>query len=83
MFVGKYSKKFQQLRPDIAIESGLLNQIKSIRKPDFNGREIRNIFQTSVALAQQGGDGRMILSYSYVKRAVALSRVFHEYMDKT
>ncbi|KAF2453269.1 hypothetical protein BDY21DRAFT_293312 [Lineolata rhizophorae] len=55
-----------------------------VRAVKWNGREIRNAFQTSVALAEQeedkDGEGRVILKESHVRNIVRMSGAFKKYL---
>lgn len=57
------------------------------RAVEWNGREIRNAFQTAVALAQyqarKDGKKQVVLEADHLKRVVKMSRLFKEYITST
>ncbi|KAF2473443.1 uncharacterized protein BDR25DRAFT_282983 [Lindgomyces ingoldianus] len=58
---------------------------KEVRAVKWNGREIRNAFQTAVALAEVEDSkddlGRTILSPEHIKQIVHMSSAFKKYLD--
>ncbi|KAI6306758.1 hypothetical protein MCOR34_007871 [Pyricularia oryzae] len=57
---------------------------KEIRDLEWNGREIRNAFQTAVALAEfeseLDADGRIVVKHDHLRSVVELSRDFKSYL---
>ena len=61
---------------------------RELRKTQWNGRQIRNAFQTAVALAEyeqdpQGTKGKFTVSAKHFKKVVELSQKFEQYMKDT
>ncbi|ORY14832.1 hypothetical protein BCR34DRAFT_559937 [Clohesyomyces aquaticus] len=58
---------------------------KEVRAVKWNGREIRNAFQTAVALAEvedsKDEQGRTVLKSEHVKQIVQMSSAFKKYLD--
>jgi hypothetical protein len=81
----------ERVRPGITLSEQAETYIlehKEMRRTKWNGRQIRNAFQTAVALAEyeQNPDGkkpRFIVSRKHFQTVVELSRKFEEYMEKT
>ncbi|KAJ4355596.1 uncharacterized protein N0V89_003616 [Didymosphaeria variabile] len=57
---------------------------KELRSVKWNGREIRNAFQTAVALAEyeatKDSEGKIIMNDSHLRSVVEMSRDFKEYL---
>ncbi|KAF4630939.1 hypothetical protein G7Y89_g7191 [Cudoniella acicularis] len=78
------------LRPDIQLSPSAQTYIlenKEAKNTKWNGRQIRNAFQTAVALAEyeQNPDGKkekFTVSQKHFKKVVELSRKFEEYIVK-
>lgn len=76
------------LRPDIQLSPTAQTYIlenKEVQNTKWNGRQIRNAFQTAVALAEyeQNPDGKkkqFTVGLKHFKKVVELSRKFEEYM---
>ncbi|KFY59939.1 hypothetical protein V496_05480 [Pseudogymnoascus sp. VKM F-4515 (FW-2607)] len=60
---------------------------KQIREVKWNGREIRNAFQTAVALAEYDAEtddeGKILLKDTHLSSIVDLSKGFKKYLDDT
>ncbi|KAH6676509.1 ATPase [Halenospora varia] len=60
---------------------------KAMRELKLNGREIRNAFQTAVALAEYDAEkdeeGKILLTDTHLRSIVDMSRDFKEYLDRT
>jgi hypothetical protein len=77
-------------RPDIQLNEAAQTYVtgsKEVRDTQWNGRQIRNAFQTAVALAEyeQNPDGKkksFTVSLKHFKKVVELSRKFEEYIVK-
>ncbi|KAH7320048.1 P-loop containing nucleoside triphosphate hydrolase protein [Stachybotrys elegans] len=58
---------------------------RDVRSLNWNGREIRNAMQTSLALAeneaQENGSDKIIISEKHLRAVVQMSKAFKEYMD--
>jgi len=58
-----------------------------VRAVEWNGREIRNAFQTAVALAQyqarKEGKVQVVLQADHLKRVVKMSKLFKDYINST
>jgi hypothetical protein len=58
-----------------------------LRAVEWNGREIRNAFQTAVALAQYQArkeeKEQVVLQADHLKRVVKMSKLFKDYIDST
>ncbi|KAL1847379.1 hypothetical protein Daus18300_013964 [Diaporthe australafricana] len=58
---------------------------KQLKQLSWNGREIRNAFQTAVSLAEyenkQDGEGKIKLTEDHLKSVVELSKDFKDYID--
>ena len=80
----------ERLRPDIQLNEAAQTYVlgnKEVRNTKWNGRQIRNAFQTAVALAEyeQNPDGKkssFTVSLKHFKKVVELSRKFEEYIVK-
>ncbi|KAI9664612.1 MAG: hypothetical protein M1821_006058 [Bathelium mastoideum] len=61
-----------------------INEAKAVKAVSWNGREIRNAFQTAVALAEVDGhkdqEGRVLLKPSHIETIVKLSSKFKDYI---
>ncbi|KAI3321961.1 P-loop containing nucleoside triphosphate hydrolase protein [Xylariaceae sp. AK1471] len=59
---------------------------KEIRALEWNGREIRNAFQTAVSLAEyddeKGEDGKVVITDEHLRAVVELSRDFKKYLGE-
>ncbi|KAK3320596.1 hypothetical protein B0T19DRAFT_465487 [Cercophora scortea] len=57
-----------------------------MRAVKWNGREIRNAFQTAVALAEYGAgkdeDGKVLVTDTHLRAVVELSRDFKDYVNE-
>lgn len=81
----------EQLRPDIQLSPTAQTYIlesKEVQGTKWNGRQIRNAFQTAVALAEyeQNPDGKkkqFTVSLKHFKKVVELNRKFEDYMVST
>jgi hypothetical protein len=79
------------IRPDIQLTEAAEKYVlenKEMRRTRWNGRQIRNAFQTAVALAEyeqnpDGKKGGFTVSAKHFKKVVELSQKFEEYMKKT
>ncbi|KFX93902.1 hypothetical protein O988_06576 [Pseudogymnoascus sp. VKM F-3808] len=60
---------------------------KQVREVKWNGREIRNAFQTAVALAEydaeKDDEGKILLKDTHLSSIVDLSKDFKKYLDDT
>lgn len=59
---------------------------KTIRELDLNGREIRNAFQTAVALAEydqhRDDEGLILVEDSHIEQVAEMTQEFQEYLTK-
>jgi SpoVK/Ycf46/Vps4 family AAA+-type ATPase len=59
---------------------------KEVRAMKWNGREIRNAFQTAVALAEYDAEkdeeGKTVVSDNHLRAVVELSKDFQDYLDR-
>jgi hypothetical protein len=87
-----WEKHFNRLDKEgsISIAPGAIIYVTSdsdARAVEWNGREIRNAFQTAVALAQyqarKDGEAEVVLQADHLKRVVKMSRLFKDYIDST
>jgi hypothetical protein len=87
-----WEKHFNRLGKEgsISIAPGAIIYVTSdpdAQAVEWNGREIRNAFQTAVALAQyqarKDGDVQVVLRADHLKRVVKMSRLFKDYIDST
>lgn len=82
-----FIKKLESDRPHIQVKYALKEYLRSseMRKFKMNGREIRNAFQTAVALAEhraeEGEDGKILLTEEHLREIVELNRSFKTYFD--
>ncbi|KAE9365610.1 P-loop containing nucleoside triphosphate hydrolase protein [Stipitochalara longipes BDJ] len=60
---------------------------REMREVKWNGREIRNAFQTAVALAEydaeKDDEGKILLTDTHLRSIVDMSRDFKRYLDET
>jgi SpoVK/Ycf46/Vps4 family AAA+-type ATPase len=60
---------------------------KAMREVRWNGREIRNAFQTAVALAEyedvRDEEGKVVLTDGHLRSIVDMSKSFKSYLDET
>jgi SpoVK/Ycf46/Vps4 family AAA+-type ATPase len=58
----------------------------TIKSLDLNGREIRNAFQTAVALAEYDGkldeEGKIMIEDHHLKQVAEMTREFQRYLNK-
>jgi hypothetical protein len=80
----------ERLRPDIQLNEAAQTYVlenREVQNTKWNGRQIRNAFQTAVALAEyeqnpDGKKGSFTVSLKHFKKVVELSRKFEEYIVK-
>jgi hypothetical protein len=87
-----WEKNFNRLsREDsISIAPGAIIYVTTdpdVRAVEWNGREIRNAFQTAVALAQyqarKEGKVQVVLQADHLKKVVKMSKLFKDYINST
>jgi hypothetical protein len=87
-----WEKNFNRLAKEgsITIAPGAIMYVISdpdARAVEWNGREIRNAFQTAVALAQyqarKEGKEQVVLEAGHLRRVVKMSRLFKDYITST
>ncbi|KAF8533164.1 P-loop containing nucleoside triphosphate hydrolase protein [Trichophaea hybrida] len=82
-------KRFKKARRDVDVDIDVTQYIasKELKKLDFNGRQIRNLFQTAVSLAlydaSTEGLERPRLEAESLRRVVKLSTDFKDYLEET
>jgi ATPase family associated with various cellular activities (AAA) len=91
-------RKLQDERPDIQVGAGVMDyalEHEDLKKLKWNGREIRNAFNTIVALAEfdaekkrrakPGEEKKVVvrLERTHLKQVVEMSAKFKEYMRRT
>ncbi|OIW32701.1 P-loop containing nucleoside triphosphate hydrolase protein [Coniochaeta ligniaria NRRL 30616] len=82
-----FIKKLEADRPSMQVKYAVKEYLRSseMRKFKMNGREIRNAFQTAVALAEhraeEGEGGRILLTEEHLREIVELNRSFKTYFD--
>lgn len=85
-------RKLEKERLDISVEYSLVNYAyhdEDIRKLDWNGREIRNAFNTMIALAewdaQQNSrytkDGKVEVRREHLQEVAKMSATFKQYLE--
>jgi hypothetical protein len=87
-----WEKNFNRLSKEdsISIAPGAIIYVTTdpdVRAVEWNGREIRNAFQTAVALAQyqarKEGKVQVVLQADHLKRVVKMSKLFKDYINST
>lgn len=87
-----WEKNFNRLSKEdsISIAPGAIIYVTTdtdVRAVEWNGREIRNAFQTAVALAQyqarKQGKVQVVLQADHLKRVVKMSKLFKDYINST
>lgn len=87
-----WEKNFNRLNKEGNVTIDTATIIYAVSDPDvvavkWNGREIRNAFQTAVALAQfearKAGLERVLLKVEHLKRVVMMSKQFKNYITST
>jgi SpoVK/Ycf46/Vps4 family AAA+-type ATPase len=87
-----WDKNFRRLMKEGNIQVSPSTIIYAVNDPDvraveWNGREIRNAFQTAVALAQyearKAGKTEVMLEVEHLRRVVKMSKLFKEYITST
>jgi hypothetical protein len=87
-----WEKNFNRLSKEdsISIAPGAIIYVTTdpdVRAVEWNGREIRNAFQTAVALAQyqarKEGKVQVVLQADHLKRVVKMSKLFKDYITST
>ncbi|KAF8544618.1 P-loop containing nucleoside triphosphate hydrolase protein [Trichophaea hybrida] len=87
-----HMNRLERIRPDIIFSGTALNYLDSdeTKKLRFNGRQIRNIFQTAVSLAvyeaetaTKSQNKRPTLRSDHLKKVIKLSAEFQEYLQET
>ncbi|KAH0542492.1 hypothetical protein FGG08_003088 [Glutinoglossum americanum] len=80
-------KKLNNERPDIKTSWDLedyLRESKELKELQWNGREIRNAFQSAVALAEHTSAGsknpQIVLGIAQIRQVVRMSRNFKKYI---
>lgn len=88
-------RKLSEERPDVKVGPGLMDyalENKAVLDLQWNGREIRNAFNTIVALAEFDAEKRrragraaaqITLERSHLMQVVTMSKEFKEYMKST
>ncbi|RYP30479.1 hypothetical protein DL767_006220 [Monosporascus sp. MG133] len=83
-----FINKLEADRPSMHIKYALKEYLRSSEMRDFkmNGREIRNAFQTAVALAEhraeEGEGGKILLTDEHLREVVELYRSFKMYFSE-
>ncbi|RYP71351.1 hypothetical protein DL771_004839 [Monosporascus sp. 5C6A] len=83
-----FINKLEADRPSMQIKYALKEYLRSSEMREFkmNGREIRNAFQTAVALAEhraeEGEGGRTLLTEEHLREVVELYRSFKMYFSE-
>ncbi|EHK97884.1 hypothetical protein M7I_6382 [Glarea lozoyensis 74030] len=85
-FIDKLARdRGQSIR--VSIDAKEFIRGKAMREVRWNGREIRNAFQTAVALAEyedvRDEEGRVVLTDGHLRSIVDMSRSFKRYLDET
>jgi SpoVK/Ycf46/Vps4 family AAA+-type ATPase len=85
-FIDKLARdRGQRIR--VSIDAKEFIRGKAMREVRWNGREIRNAFQTAVALAEyedvRDEEGRVVLTDGHLRSIVDMSRSFQRYLDET
>jgi len=80
-------ESLEERRKDIDFKRSKLDDLlesKAMTKLDWNGRQIRNAFQTAVALAeyeaQASGKSTIILEPKHIKEVAEVANNFEEYL---
>lgn len=79
--------KLEAERPSMQVKYAVKEYLRSSEMKDFemNGREIRNAFQTAVALAEHGAEegegGKTLLTEEHLREVIELSRSFKKYFS--
>ncbi|KAI0432789.1 P-loop containing nucleoside triphosphate hydrolase protein [Xylaria sp. FL1042] len=86
---GTFMEKLEKERGDsmrLNIDAKEYIRGSDMRALAWNGREIRNAFQTAVSLAEydakKGEDGRIIITDEHLRAVVELSRDFKSYLNE-
>ncbi|KAK2601173.1 hypothetical protein N8I77_010642 [Diaporthe amygdali] len=84
-FVKKLSRERENYMR-VTIDAKEYIESKQLREIPWNGREIRNAFQTAVSLAEyenkKDSEGNIMLTEEHLKSVVELSKDFKNYLDK-
>jgi len=84
--------RLERLRPEINVKEAVHEYLESseLQKAEFNGRQIRNIFQTAVSLAlyeaasdEDRANRDPVLHSRHLKKVVGLSSAFQMYLEQT
>lgn len=70
---------------DVPAETILYTTEPEVKGLKWNGREIRNAFQTAVALADFDGaneDGKIVLRKTHIQQIVHMSQEFKDYLKE-
>jgi SpoVK/Ycf46/Vps4 family AAA+-type ATPase len=87
-----WEKNFKRLNKEANITVDTATIIYAVSDADilavkWNGREIRNAFQTAVALAQfearRAGKDEVVLEVQHLERVVKMSKQFKDYLTST
>ncbi|KAH8900654.1 P-loop containing nucleoside triphosphate hydrolase protein [Thozetella sp. PMI_491] len=84
---GTFIDKLERERPSMQIKYAVKEYLRSseMRAFEMNGREIRNAFQTAVALAEhravEGEGGKTLLTEDHLREVIELRRSFKSYFD--
>lgn len=81
------NKLTRERRKDIRVTMGAKEFIRgpAVKALNLNGREIRNAFQTAVALAEyeqiRDEEGAICIEEQHVRQVAEMTREFQEYLD--
>jgi hypothetical protein len=83
--------RLEETSPDIAVSASVFSYLESeeTKKLPFNGRQIRNIFQTAVSLALYEAESsknpkkKALLKSDHLRKVITLSAGFQDYLNRT